>query len=185
MAVRLNPDLELVESDEATGVITVREKSSGKVATFTLAEIQEGRFSFETDDGRLDIAADGTSGSMVVTTSEGTVRYGAGAAAEEVPDWVPIHPRAREQRPGYSATGADGSTGAIQLLVGGSVDEVMADYRELLAEHGYEIQVDSLSRTPEGAVGALNATAGDGRTLTIAMSPAEGGTQVVVHFTGR
>ena len=41
LMVRMNPELEMVESDEDAGTLTVREKSSGKVITFNYEDIKE------------------------------------------------------------------------------------------------------------------------------------------------
>ncbi|MCP4224029.1 MAG: hypothetical protein GY773_11850, partial [Actinomycetia bacterium] len=58
MAVRLNPDLELVSTDEEAGTMTVLQKSTGKEVTLDFDEISEGRFSFETDKGESTISFD-------------------------------------------------------------------------------------------------------------------------------
>ena len=69
LVVRVNPEIELVESDREAGRITIREKSSGKVLTFTYEDISEGRFSFEGEDGealRID-ASGATNGEATIT----------------------------------------------------------------------------------------------------------------------
>ena len=87
MALRLNPEVEVLSSNPAEGTITVREKATGKEITFDLEDIKAGKFSITSDgeETHVDIdasAADG--GSLKVTTDGGTATFGAGSRA--VPD---------------------------------------------------------------------------------------------------
>ena len=52
LALRLNPEVDVVSSDPAAGTITVREKKTGKEVTFNLEDIKAGKFSIT--DGRRD-----------------------------------------------------------------------------------------------------------------------------------
>jgi len=58
MAVRLNPDLELVETDEEAGTMTILQKSTGEEVTLNFEDIAEGRFSVETSEGESTISFD-------------------------------------------------------------------------------------------------------------------------------
>jgi hypothetical protein len=148
LVVRLNPDLEMVESDEDAGTITVREKSSGKVVTFNYDDIEEGRVSFETEDGRVEItgSAEGGEGQMTITTPEGHTRIGQG---REVPDWVPIHPATSAQEAAYQTTGPSGEAGHVSLTVDADADDVVAYYKKVLESEGYEVSVASFSSSGE------------------------------------
>ena len=81
--VMANPDLELVETDEEEGTITIRDKESGEVATFDYSQIKEGKLSFESPEGKMTFDAEGADegGVFTMETDEGTAKWGAGEKA--------------------------------------------------------------------------------------------------------
>ena len=70
-AIRLNPELELVSSDDEAGTITFRNSRTGETATVDFEEIAQGRLSITTDEG--DYSFDASDG-VTVTGPEGTTR---------------------------------------------------------------------------------------------------------------
>ncbi|MBZ0113698.1 MAG: hypothetical protein K8J08_14630, partial [Thermoanaerobaculia bacterium] len=181
MVVKFNPDLELLESDEP-GKITIREISSGKVGTFDLEDVKEGRLTFETEEGKMEINAKGgeDGGVMTMTTDEGTSQLKIGSSTEDVPRWVPIYPRAESVNGSYHSSTPKAEVGMVQITTGDSVDDVLAHYRKVFEEEGFELQNDSKSQTPQGKVGALLGTHPDGRSLTITVTDAGGKEKVAV-----
>ena len=77
LVVAANPDLEVLDVNEGKGVITVREKSSGKVVTLNFDDIKRGRIKVESTDeaGKSE-----------------TVEFGSDSA--KLPAWVPKYPGA-------------------------------------------------------------------------------------------
>src|SRR5689334_14016100 len=49
MAIRGNPDLEIVSEDEGAGTITVKNKKTGETATVNMEDLKKGKFSMKTD----------------------------------------------------------------------------------------------------------------------------------------
>ena len=101
LALRLNPEVDVVSSDPAAGTITVREKKTGKEVTFNLEDIKAGKFSIEADGEKANIDIDATEengGQMKVVTDQGTAVFGAGG--QKAPDWIPSYPGGRHRRPG-------------------------------------------------------------------------------------
>ena len=49
MMVRMNPDLELVSTDDDAETMTIRDKTTGKETTLNWSDIAEGKLTFETD----------------------------------------------------------------------------------------------------------------------------------------
>ena len=81
MALRLNPEVEVISSDPAAGTITVRERKTGKEVIFDLEDIKAGKFSVTTDGEKSTIDIDATGengGQMKVVTDQGTAVFGAG-----------------------------------------------------------------------------------------------------------
>jgi uncharacterized protein YneF (UPF0154 family) len=127
MIVKLNPELEIVKSDESAGTITIREKKTGKVATFNYEAIKEGKLVFETEEGKVEINAQRNEGEggVTVTSDEGEVRLGASLSAADLPAWVPLYPgaedvphgRGRDRRRDRNRTRRNRSSGrALPLL---------------------------------------------------------------------
>jgi len=77
MLAAMNPNVEVVAADEATGKITLRHKRTGKTVTLDFRDVQEGRISFEDEDGKkveIETRGEGGRGSVTVKEPDGTTR---------------------------------------------------------------------------------------------------------------
>ena len=90
--VRINPELELVESDREAGTITIREKSTGKEVTVNYSQLERGELVFgdaEGEEVRIQSGTSGDGGPISITGSDGSsVSMGAAGAAVEAPSWL-------------------------------------------------------------------------------------------------
>ena len=182
MLIKMNPDLELVESDRDAGTITIREKESGEVITVNYEDIEKGKLSFETDEGEMTFSASEESeeGLFTVTTEgEETLRIGS-SDMDSLPDWVPVFPDATATGT-YSATTADGVGGSFQLTSSESAEEVLAYYVEQLEGEGWSVQKTEYSG-PDGKGGQVIASMED-RTVMVILSTSEEGTQAMVNYS--
>jgi hypothetical protein len=180
MALRLNPEVDVISSDPAGGTITVREKKSGKMVTFNLEDIKAGRFSItadgETTNVDIDASAD-NGGQMKVVTDQGTAVFGAGA--QQAPDWVPNYPGGRTE--GLANIEAKGEkSGTFTLRTADTPDTVLSFYESKLKEAGFEVQKASLSYNGAPS-GTLNATSAK-RQLSITAAAQDGETQALVSY---
>lgn len=179
MIVGMNPDLEMVESDEDAGTVTIREKSSGKVVTFDYQDIKEGRFSFESEDGRIEVTGqgDGDEGVVNITTGEGETRIGGGG---EIPDWVPAHPDTTSRKSLMHSSGATGDTGHAAFTVDDDAGEVVAFYKEAFEQEGYAVSVVEGS----SAQGSITMVSGqkDGANMTASVTDKGDTSEVVVQY---
>src|SRR5712691_1946207 len=70
MMVAANPDVELVSVDDEKGLITVKDKKTGKTMTVNLEEAQQGKITFKDDDKNeevtLEAKGEGDTGSLEV-----------------------------------------------------------------------------------------------------------------------
>lgn len=87
IAVKLNPELDLVSSDREAGTITFRNKKSGKETTVTYEDIAEGKFTVETEDGTTTI--EGKGGGIRTETADGVATFGRGGI-EKLPKWFEV-----------------------------------------------------------------------------------------------
>src|SRR5436305_3852591 len=112
LAVRANPDLELVSSDPKTNTLTVKNKKSGETVTFSGEDAKNGRFTVKTDKGTASFDASGSKdggGTLKVNDEKGqTTTFQSGAAAvKNLPSWVPTYPGGTVQGT-FDANTADG-----------------------------------------------------------------------------
>lgn len=183
MAVRLNPDLELVESDEEAGTMTVREKSTGKEVTLDFEEIAEGRFSFETEEGESSISFDPESeGGVTFEGPEGTTTFGGGAG-DELPAWIDLYPGASEPQGAFSSTTGGERSGAVSFRSTDPVARVLEFYERTLKASGLEVSKTTF--TAQGSDGGmLNGTSDEPkRKVTVMVNDEEGETVISVNYT--
>ncbi len=183
VAMRLNPEVDVISSDASAGTIPVREKKTGKVVTFDLADIKAGKLSITADGAKssIDIDASGDNGGqMKVVTDQGTAVFGAGGG--KTPEWIPAYPGARTE--GLANIEAKGEkSGTFTLRTADAPDVVTAFFEAKLKEAGFEVQKASMSF--DGAPsGTLNATGDSGkRTLSITAAAQDGETQALVTYS--
>lgn len=180
LVVRMNPDLEMVESDDDAGTITVREKSSGKVITVNYEDVEKGQISFESEEGRVEITGppEGGEGGMTITTDEGETRIGGGG---EIPGWVPAHPATTARQSLLRSTGPNGETGQASFSVDAGADAVTAFYKTKLEEDGYTVTVTTYS-SDEGSVSIVNGQK-DGGSIVASVTDRQGRAEVAVQYT--
>lgn len=149
----MNPDLELVSVDEEKGLITVKDKKTGKTVTVNVDQARDGKIEF-TEDGKdpvtIEAKGEGDSGSLEVKTPEGTAKFGAGAP-DNMPDWLPAYPGA-EIKGTYSVQNKDGQNASFTFTTKDSPDKVISFYEDRLKGAGFSM--------------AANVTQPTGRTWT-------------------
>ena len=144
-----------------------------------IEDIEEGRISFETEEGRVDIrgSTEGGEGQMTITTPEGKTRIGQGG---EVPDWVPIHPATSAQEAAYQSSGPSGEAGHVSLTVAADAADVASYYKEALEGQGYEVTVTSMSGGGE-SISIVTGRKGGGSVVASVSDKGEH-TQVAIQY---
>ncbi|MEO8276072.1 MAG: hypothetical protein ABI639_07615 [Thermoanaerobaculia bacterium] len=180
LALRMNPDVEVLSADPAAGKITVKDKKTGKVVTFNMDDIKAGRFSMTEDGHETKVDLDATAangGQMKVTTDEGTAVFGAGA--QKSPEWIPDYPGARTE--GLANIEAKGEkSGTFTLRTADSSDTLLAFFEAKLKAAGFKVEKASLSvnGAPSGTITATD----DKRQLSITAAAQDGETQALVTY---
>lgn len=187
--VRLNPELELVESDRGAGTITIREKSTGKEVTVNYSQLERGELVFEDGEGeevRIQGNASGGDGGPITITGNGgsTFSMGASGAAVEVPSWLGEYPGTKTDVGGYSAT-SNGKRSGIYSFATNDAKAALSYYEGRLEALGLQVDRSSFSgggntvesiqgRSNDYQISAAATTSAEGVRLTVTYSgPAE------------
>jgi hypothetical protein len=125
MLAAVNPDVEVVKTDDGAGTITVRDKKTGKVVTITFDEARKGNFKFEAqgDDGKnATVEFNGTSG--------------------KIPAEIPVYPGAKVEGT-FSVTGdgggRKGSAYQYTFTTSDPPRRVMSFYHDKLEDAGMKL----------------------------------------------
>ncbi len=145
MAVKLNPEIELIKSDDETGRITFREKSSGKEITLSYDDIAQGKLTMAADGREISVNAapgpDGA-GSVVIRSGEEKTTIQTGEAAKSgLPVWVSemLYPNSSSTKNDFSTSQGGKRMGSISGTTTDSLATVSAHYKAKLKEAGYEV----------------------------------------------
>jgi hypothetical protein len=162
----VNPDVEVVNTDEGAGTITVRDKKTGKVVTMSFDQARSGKFKFSAtgDDGK-------------------TATMEFGAAAGKLPSWVPDYPGAKVEGT-FAAKGSDGTDkgegGIFAFTTQDSPSKVMSFYQDKCKEAGMKINMTTT--TTEGGM-IVAADEAEKHSLSIIVGGGSGGgTSVSVTY---
>lgn len=175
MAGALHPDLETVSTNERSGTITMREKSTGKTMVFKF-DPDKKTLVMTGDDGKevkIGVTGDGASGAVTVQSPDGNLRIGGGG---KVPSWVPAYPGSAPEG-SYSAQSAQGDQTSFSFKTSDAPDKVIGYYQDQLKSGGFKV-AETVSSSAGGMVSAEN---GDkSRTVIVTVGTSPGGAQVNV-----
>ncbi len=182
MAVTLNPDSEVVSSDDNAGTITVRDKKTGKVVSMKF-DPQKKAMVITDENGKttsLTTTGEGANASMEMKTSEGTMKIGAGA--DKAPDWVPVYPGSTPQSTFSSSNGSE-QTGSYTFVTKDSADKVIAFYGDALKSAGFS--VSNMTSNSNGKVGGMvsGEDKASKRNVVVGLGTENDGTHISVTFT--
>ncbi|MCP3962032.1 MAG: hypothetical protein GY719_29675 [bacterium] len=184
--IRLNPELELVSTDDDAGTITFTNTKTGEEATLNFEDIAEGRFSMTTDEGEYSIDAsntvDGGEGGVTFSGPEGETRFGASADLKDVPNWVPAYPGATDTQSTLHSTTADAVMGAFTSKSTDDAQTVFDHFKKYFQDEGYTIGSESMTKTGDGSFGNINGDLGDGRTVNVVIIENSGESQVTINY---
>jgi len=181
MAMRLNPDVDIVSSDPEAGTLTVRDKRSGKEVTFDLEDIKAGRLSISSGDDTVNVDVDANdhgTATMKLASRDGTMVFGGGDGSQ-VPDWIPVYPGARTDS--FSNVVANGErSGSFAIRTSDSTETVLEFYISKLEAAGFTVD-RSTFETNGALAGSISARA-EGRTVGVTLATQEGETQGLVTY---
>lgn len=181
-----NPDLEVVNIDEDKGLITVRDKKTGKVVTLNFEDIKNGKFTVQ-EEGKESVTvetseAEGEEGTVTITSDKGKVVVGTGAEKRGLPDWIPIYPGA-EVSSTYSGSSDKELSGALSQTTPDSVDTVIQKMASMLKEKGFAVSTNSFQQNGKTAGGMVaGEDAEHGRTISIMLGAEDDSTTIGITY---
>ena len=182
IALRMNPDLEVITVNDATGEVTVKEKKSGDTITMSFDDIAQGKFTIKNAKGEtvtMD-ASNAEKQGVVVTGPEGQTVIGGSQSAP--PDWVQLYPGA-SQNGGMRNEKGKSVNGSYAMETADSNENVSKYYGEQLKAAGYETNFTA-TRTADGDMTMINATKDAGkRTLTVMIQSTGGKTHIGLSYS--
>jgi hypothetical protein len=184
MMAAVNPDVEVVSTDENKGTITVRDKKTGKVLTMNLQDAQKGKFVFEQDGQKVEMQAHGAGdkGSLEVKTSDGSMKLGTDG---KMPDWLPAYP-GTTPKVAFSMQNPQGSSGSFSFTTSDSIDQVVRYYEDELKKAGLQVKTQTMQANGKTSLGIVTADeAGNKRSAMVNAAVSEGATTVGINFSVR
>lgn len=188
IAIKANPDYELVSEDEDAHTFTVREKKTGKETTVNLSDIQNGQLDIKSGDEEMTVGMQGDEkggGALTVRDKEGKTRFRMGTGgAEEIPGWVPRY-QGVEPTGTYVSTTDEGSAGGFTFTTRDSVDDVVSYYDKAFADADLKVTGKNTFSNQTGRGVTLGATQeSTGRSVQLMVFTSEDeGTQGTVTFS--
>ena len=184
LAVKLNPELELVETDTEARKITVRNKETGEVGTFDFSDIENGNFSFEGADGS-NFSVKGSEGKIEATDDEGaTSTIGAGQNVENLPSWLHLYPDGSTQV-GFTQKGGGQATGILTQTTDASMQDVADHFEDYFESQGWKTSRSQMNMGGQEII-VVSGNSDDGSySQAVQVTPGEDGkAQLSMQYTG-
>jgi hypothetical protein len=182
MAVALNPDVEIVSSDDNAGTIVVRDKKDGKVVTMKF-DPQKKSMVIIDENGKttsVTTTGEGANTSMEMKTPEGTMKIGSGS--DKAPDWVPVYPGSSPQSTFSSSNGTE-QTGSYTFVTKDPADQIISFFGQSLRSAGFT--VSNMTSNSDGKIGGM--VSGEDkvnkRSVAVSLGTEDDGTHVSVTFS--
>lgn len=185
MALKMNPDVEVLHVDDTKREVTFKLKSSGETTTLSFDDIEKGKFSLKNDKGEkisVDASKAQTEGVVIKGPDGQTVTAGVGASTA-VPAEVPLYPGVTLQDGSVRIEKADKISGLVTGHVTDTVSKIKDHYEATLKAAGLVVQSvfqgDDQTATVTG-------TKNQGKTdITVVITPDQslpGKTQITVQY---
>jgi hypothetical protein len=177
MLAAANPDVEVVSVDEDKGLITLREKSTGKTISMNFEDVKKGKIVFKGEGGEeATIQSEGDS--FAIKTKDGVVKAGG---KWNPPGWIPVYTGATVSS-GVNSQSPTEDTGAGYLNTTDSIEKVVDFYKETFKNQGLQVRTDVSSQDGQSNAGTLVAQDNGGKTyVNVNVVPGEGRT--IIHIT--
>jgi hypothetical protein len=179
-----NPDLEVVSTDEQRGLITIRQKSTGKTMTVNFEDMKRGKITFK-ENGKdavtFEAHGNGDTGSVQMKSGSESLTMGANQAS--LPAWIPAYPNSKPMST-FSMNGKEGTSASFRFQTQDASKDVVAFYERGLKETGFHITATSTSESGTSSGGLVSGDdAANKRTVLVTVGTDNKGTNVSVTYS--
>lgn len=178
LAVAANPDYELVSEDDDRGMLTIREKKTGKTITINSSDVKNGKLVIKGDNNEtvtIGATGNGSNSGIEVKTNDGTARFGTGPV--NLPSWLPNYPGSKPEATGSSET-AQGTSAVFTFKTDDAPEKVVGFYKDAFTSAGLK-ETGNVSTGEMSMIGAKDDSGNREATVTVTK---EGGANMV-HVT--
>jgi hypothetical protein len=181
MMAAMNPEIDIVSVDDRKGVITFKEKSTGKTVTVNFEDAKQGKIRFTGDnDEEVTLETDSESGVAQLRSAEGSFQLGG---AVKLPSWVPAYPGAKPQGT-YSSQAKDSNSASIHFSTRDSLDKVAKFYEAGLKGSGLKVTTNIVQQDGKVSGGMIGAQDdANRRNVVVSLDTSDEGTGVNLVFT--
>jgi hypothetical protein len=178
MAAAFNPDIEILDINEDSGTVRVRNKKDGKTFSVNLDDAKKGRFTFQEEGkGATTVDVSGDKGTVTIKSDDGVIKAGAGGPAK-VPTWMPDYPGSSPVS-SFSATGKEGETAAYAFKTSDPIEKVASFYEDGFKSAGLKT-TSTITRGAEA--GGIVSGESDEKSATVTFGTEGGQTTVNVMY---
>lgn len=130
IAAATNPDIEVLDVDETSRRVTIKDRKSGKTVTIDADQLEGGRLEIETEDGKM---------------------VAGGPAAVKVPSWVPTI-SGLTPAGGMTTTAGGQEAGNVIYKSDQSFDDTSKAWEDTISSAGYTQTTSSTTTGGDGRV---------------------------------
>ncbi|MCC6586323.1 MAG: hypothetical protein IT168_06350 [Bryobacterales bacterium] len=171
-----NPEIEVMNVDESRGIITVRDKTNGKVLTLNFEDVKNGRIVFE-EPGKGKVEIKGEGSQMQISTPEGTAEIGTGKMT--LPAWIPKYSSIAAI--GVNVAGPKGGT--VSFTSSDSAAAVAGFYENAFQQGGLKVNKTTAGAGEQSAI--VISAQGEGKSVNLTATPADGKVQVTILYESK
>ena len=183
MAVKANPDLELIRVDNTAREVVVKEKRSGETTVFSFDDVKNGKIGLKKSDGSsAGLGPDG----IRMKDKDGTESTIGGGGKVPLPAWVPSYPGDSTVVMSSQKVSGLNQTGQSALLTPDAIAGASAAYLKVLEDARFHVTRET--STADGVnVVSLEATAplegGGEERINVRFLAQEKGTMIHLDYS--
>jgi hypothetical protein len=177
MLAGVNPGVEVVPVNEDKGLITLRERSTGKTVSMNFEDVKNGKIGFKGEDGE-EATRRGEGDSFAIRTQDGVVKA---TGTWNLPGWIPVYTGATVSSDANSRSPTE-DAGAGYLDTTDSIEKVLNFYEGTFKNQGIQVTRNVYSPDGQSNVGTFVAQRTGGKTyVNMNVVPDESAT--IIHIT--
>lgn len=178
-----DPDIEVVDSDDEAGTVTLRHKKTGETITLNAEDIKKGRLKFTNEKGE-EVTVEGgqEKGQFKVSSEQGELVFGE--EASDLPAWVPVYPGAKPSG-SWQARAQGGIGGIAAFVTPDAPDRVMSFYEREMKAQGFSPNTSRFEQNGKLVGGLVQGKNAQGQQLMVTVTVEEGRTGIAINYEGK